>query len=128
MDYGLPFFSPFYSLPPPPPLRHPYTIDRRPSSQKELLAIPCSSPFVYIYTHAHSILKCPLCFTCSPAVRIYTVCFNIASVSPLAGIKKIYRVCMGETHESAIIHARVNVSVFVPLRYVKTASEYLHLY
>lgn len=44
---------------------------------------------VCVYTRAHSILKCPLCFTCSPrGLYTYTVCFNIASVSPLAGIKK----------------------------------------
>jgi len=35
---------------------------------------------------------------------------------------------MGETHESAIIHARVNVSaVFAPLRYIETASKYTYI-
>lgn len=35
---------------------------------------------------------------------------------------------MGETHESAIIHARVNVSaVFAPLRYIETASKYTYV-
>lgn len=39
MDYGLPFFSSFYSFPltpvqPHPTALHPYTIDRRPSSYK----------------------------------------------------------------------------------------------
>lgn len=84
--YGLwvAFFSSFYSFPltpiHPTPL-YPYTIDRRPSSYKrncwpfrEQFAVHIVLVYVCVYTRAHSILKCPLCFTCSPTRFVYVHC------------------------------------------------------